>query len=81
MEVEIWKSNLNLKFEIRFKQKSKFWVLCFIFWKIENTWKYWFFKRSLGDVTDQRREECFVTGKILWKNEQSSFLNFYWKSK
>ena len=24
MEIEIWKSDLNLKFDVRFKQKSKF---------------------------------------------------------
>ena len=32
MEIEIWKSNLNLKFEIRFKQKSKF-EFYFLFFK------------------------------------------------
>ena len=32
MEIEIWKSNLNLKFEIRFKQKSKF-EIYFLFFK------------------------------------------------
>ena len=37
MEIEIWKSNLNLKFEIRFKQKSKFefYVLFFVKLKID----------------------------------------------
>ena len=35
MEIEIWKSNLNLKFEIRFKQKSKFEFYVLFFEKLK----------------------------------------------
>ena len=42
MEIEIWKSNLNLKFEILFKQKSKFefYVLFFEKLKIDENIHY-----------------------------------------
>ena len=42
METEIWKSGFNLKFEIRFKQKSKFefYVLFFEKLKLDETIRF-----------------------------------------
>ena len=79
MEIEIWKSNLNLKFEIRFKQKSKseFYVLFFEKLKIDG--KIRFLKGILGDVTDQR--SASTQKRFREKTDRNTFFNFYWKSK
>ena len=72
MEIEIWKSNLNLKFEIRLSS-------IFYFLKIENAWKDSFFKSSLGDVTDHR--SASAQKRFCEIMNRNSFFNFYWKSK
>ena len=66
---------MNLKFEIRLKQKSKseFYVLFFEKLKIDG--KIHFLKGILGDVTDQR--SVSTQKKFLEKTNRNSFFNFY----
>ena len=52
MEIKIRMSNFDLKFKIRFKQKSKFEFYFLLFLKIENRQKDSFCKGNLGNVTD-----------------------------
>ena len=75
MEIKIRMSNFDLKFKIRFKQKSKCEFYFLLFLKIENRQKDSCCKGSLGNVTDQR--SGWAHKIFRKKTNRSSFFNFY----
>ena len=66
---------MNLKFEIRLKQKPKFEFYVPFFEKLKINEKIRFFKGSLGDVNDQR--SASTQKRFREKKNRSSFFNFY----
>ena len=83
IQLDNWKKRQNSKIAFEFqnsiKKKIKIRDLISIFWKIENRWRDLFYKRNLGDLTDQISIRAKKNLQRKWI--QNSFFIFYWKWK